>query len=75
MSRLAAIWVTLSFILAVPGPAQESTVVVGVLEWSRCPPDSPVTVSARALFRLRGAEWIALTHPEASDATLNILGS
>lgn len=69
MSRLAAIWVTLSFILAVPGPAQESTVVVGVVEWSRCPPDSPVTVSARALFRLRGAEWIALTHPEASDAT------
>jgi len=68
ISQLVTISVTLSLSFAVAGLAQQNSVTVGVLEWSQCAADSPVTVTARALFRHRGDQWIALTHPEASEA-------
>jgi hypothetical protein len=66
--QLEAIPVAFSLTFAVAGLAQQNSVTVGVLEWSQCPADSPVTVNVRPLFGRRGGEWIALTHPEASEA-------
>jgi hypothetical protein len=68
ISQLATIAITLSLTFAGASLAQQNSVTVGVLEWSQCPPDSPVTVNARPLFGRRGGQWIALTHPEASEA-------
>jgi len=67
-SPLATISVTISLIFTSAALAQESAVTVGVLESSQCSPDSSVTVAARALFEYREGRWIALTHPEASEA-------
>ena len=68
ISQRATISVTLSLTFAVAGLAQRNSVTVGVLEWSQCSRDSSVTVTARRLFGHRGGQWIALTHPEASEA-------
>ena len=68
ISQLATIAITFSLTISAAGLAQQNSVTVAVLEWSHCPPDRPVTVNARLLFGRRGGQWIALTHPEASEA-------
>ena len=67
ISQLATILVAFSLTIAAAGLAQQNSVTVGVLEWSQCSRDSLITVAARPLFGHRDGQWIALTHPEASE--------
>ncbi len=66
MRQQALSLIALTVALASPGFSQDP-VTIGVLEWSKCSPQAPETVSARLLFQQQGAQWIALTDPQDSQ--------
>ena len=67
MRQPALSLIALTVALASPGFSQDPAVTIGVLEWSKCSPQAPETVSARLLFQQQGAQWIALTDPQDSQ--------